>query len=78
MGEQIPFAERRKLCLPHCARSAGLASLSSSQLVGLSRSAGLGRTDGLALALHLKAIGTFKLNMQSYLGEALNRRLLDY
>jgi hypothetical protein len=30
----------------------------------------------LALAFYLKAIGTFKLNMQSYLGEAL--RLLGY
>lgn len=40
--------------------------------------AAVGGADRLALALHLKAIGTFKLNMQSYLGEALNGRLLDY
>ena len=50
--------------------------LSNSRCVR--QSLGLWQQGWLALALHLKAIGTFKLNMQSYLGEALNGRLLDY
>lgn len=69
--------ERCKLCLP-CPKSVQmcLASRLGACLSGAALS--WAEVDRLALALHLKAIGTFKLNMQSYLAEALNGRLLDY
>lgn len=79
MGEQTPFG-RDTSRVYRGVRGAfrpESGSLTWSWPVG---GAALPRAEGdeLALALHLKAIGTFKLNMQSYLGEALNGRLLDY
>lgn len=79
MGEQIPF--EREMPAVYLVVQRVIRLESHSLTCGLLvREAALAwaLADGFALALRLKAIGTFKLNMQSYLSEALNGSLLDY